>query len=158
MSRSIDDFDGPSFPTVGQHECICIDIGKDISPKRKTPFLDLTFRSKEGQKFTDQIYLTTTALSRLSIVSSRLCGWDKEKKLSDDDNEALVEMEMFVFANAVGKSAMVTIEENEEFYIVESGPDIGQKKSKKKKKVAFRGYDKCENPTMTFDPNDGLPF
>ena len=158
MSRSIDDFDGPSFPAVGSVECICVDIEKKYSTKKITPYAEITMRAKTGEKFTDQAYLVKTALSRLSIVASRLCGWNKENKLSDSDDEALMEIEAFIFKNAIGKSAILTIEETEEFYIVESGPDIGQKKSKKKKKVAFRGYDKCENPTMTLDPNENMPF
>ena len=51
-------------------------------------------------------------------------------------------LEEFILENIVGKSAVVIIEEKQEIFIPESGPNMGRKTEIMKKKVAFSGYEK----------------
>ena len=170
--RKISDLQDKESPPAGTMRAICIRAGMQQSKKKKTPYIELTWEDSESKfQWTDSVFCTVKAISRLAIVADRVCGFDSE--LPDDNNDAMGVMTDYVIENAIGKKALVTIEEKEEIYIPESGPDMGRKITIKRKRVAFGGYAKitAQETTqettqketkpvaeLTKEEEDNLPF
>lgn len=169
MSRSLDDIPvggGPRFPPVGAHRCRCLNCVRGESKVKKTPQLELTWRTDTGEfEFPDQLYITGKALGRLAVVAKHVCGLTAE--LPDNDQAAALELAGMIQDTVIGCDAMVTIESAQEVYVVRDGPEIGQKKTRERKRVAFAGYapidqppgpKQDEPPTAGEVEDEGLPF
>jgi hypothetical protein len=87
---------------------------------------------------------------------------DKKTILPDKDIDAANTVAKYIMENANGKNCVVRIEETEESFIAESGPDIGQKKTVKKRRVAYNGYEKEFSKTSDYTQQESdsevLPF
>ncbi|HUU53146.1 MAG TPA: hypothetical protein VMW44_00730 [Candidatus Bathyarchaeia archaeon] len=142
--RTLNDIvDGFSFPEKGVHECVCTETKKGASSTKKTPFVKLIWVTADSEhQFTDDVYATGKALARLMLVAKRVCNAPAELPLDDDDGKASLQLAAYIADNAKGKRALVEIEENEEIELQKDGPNIGQKITTIKKRVAFRGYHK----------------
>ena len=133
---------GGSFPPAGKHICRCIKATAWTSPKKKTPAAKLILATRDGvHQFEDAVFATPKALWRLVLVARRLCGMPPDATVPDDNAEAAKVLARYIVDNAVGKDALVTIEERDETYIVTEGPDQGQKKTVKRRKVGGSGYE-----------------
>ena len=142
------------LPPAGKYNAEIVDAKTAVSKNKKTPFVELIIQT-EGTEFTDAIFITALALKRLCLVAQRVCGMPKETELPDDDFEAAESLAAYIIENAPGKRCEITIEEKEEIYIPESGPDMGRQVKKKKRKVAFNGYAAVSDTAPT---GDGIPF
>jgi hypothetical protein len=146
MARTASDIGVPSgnrWPPTGKRNCICIEASKQRSKQKKTPCVHLKFRSFNGEyEFSDDVWVVAKGLKRLNLVAQRLCNLPEEFALPDDDLEAARLLANYIHDNAKGKRATITIEENEEKYMVESGPEKGLQKKITRKRVAFAGYDR----------------
>jgi hypothetical protein len=152
------------FPQEGKYLVQIIGVEKGVSSKKKTPQINLVFTTGEDC-FDDNLFVTPKTLSRLCLVAKRVCKMNRTTVLPDDDNEASIFVAKFIMANALHKQCYVTIESNQETYVVEQGPDIGQTKTINKRRVAFKGYDEYverqpgEEPKHEQkSPEDDLPF
>lgn len=151
---------GSTMPPKGKYNCSVVAIDKGVSSNKKTPYIEPTLSTGEDD-FTDQLYVTPKTIGRLSLFARRVCGMPDDFPLSDDDTAAANELAKFIMQNAVGKSCIVTIEENEEMFIPTTGPDAGRTKVKLRRKVAFKGYERFEEPlppSSNTTPEDDLPF
>ncbi len=161
MPRTVGDVPttgGGSYPPAGKHLCRCIKAVPWISPKKKTPAALLTFATKDGEyQFEDPIFACPKALWRLVLVACRLCGMPKDTPLPDGDAEACKVVARYIVDNAAGKDALLTIEEKDETYMVTEGPEQGQKKTKKRRKVAGAGYDVASAVPAAAAPLGSLP-
>jgi hypothetical protein len=124
----------------GTYRAVCVEVRKGASQQKKTPFVELVWFTDEGYQFPDQVYVGEKTLGRLSHVARHVCNAPKDMPLPDDKKAASMAIAKHIYENAKGKSANVTVEQIEEEYIVQEGPDVGQKKKIKKRKVAFHGY------------------
>lgn len=145
MTRTVNDIPTDldnAFPPTGKHLCRCTDAKPWVSPKKKTPAAMLTFITRDGlYQFDDPVFVTPKALGRLSMVAQRLCHLEKTVVLPDDDLAAAKQLARYITDNAKGQDILLTIEETDEEYMVEKGPDIGQIRSKKRRRVTFGGYE-----------------
>jgi hypothetical protein len=165
MPRTLNDFSMQrSFPAPGKYAVNVIGVEKGLSKKKRTPQITLIFSDGENE-FDDQLFMTEKTLPRLCIVARRVCLMDEKTVLPDIDIDAANMVAKFIMENAVGKNCVVKIEENEETIIIEKGPDIGQKKTIKRRRVAYNGYERYvekqqETPTTpnSKPPDDDLPF
>ncbi len=129
------------FPPAGKYLCRCINTETWLSPVKKVPAVLLTLTTQDAEyQFTDKVFVTAKALGRLVLVARRLCGMLKDSELPDDDLEAAKQIARYIADNAVGCDAMITVEEQEEKYIVEKGPDIGQSRTVTRSRVPYDGY------------------
>lgn len=155
------------FPPVGKYPVLITSIEKGFSNVRKTPQITVWF-SDGISEFNDNLYVTEKAIPRLALFAKRVCLMDEKTQLPDEDKECKLVIARYIMENSVGKKCVVTIEENEETYIPTSGPDIGVPKKIKKRRVAFRGYDRYienepgqninEPKLQSNNNNDDLPF
>ena len=155
------------FPQPGKYPVSIISIEKGFSSVKKTPQITVWFSDGENE-FNDNLFVTEKAIPRLALFAKRVCLMDEKTMLPDDDKECKLVIARHIMENSVGKKCIVTIEENIEQYIVEKGPDVGQTKNIKKRRVAFRGFDrmpiytpgedKGEHAPNVEEPKDGLPF
>ena len=162
----------PKGPYPREVRAVCCEIKKGLSSKKKTPFVELFWSTPDGAFFSDSIYITGKAISRIAIVAQRVCGVPKDFQLPDNKDEAAIVLAKIVMEKAVNCTAAVTVEEYEEEYMVTEGPDTGKLKKVTKHQVApFSGYKKLsaapvaesqtEAPASTPPPiiDDGtLPF
>jgi len=150
---------GTSFPEKGKHSCIVVDISKGVSKgEKKTPYIEPVFSNGEDE-FTDSLYVTPKTVGRLCLFAQRVCGMQKDHQLPDDDKDAANEIAKFIMANAIDKRCIVTIEETEEVFMATTGPDAGRNITKKRKRVAFKGYDRyVDHPAASASKEDDLPF
>lgn len=150
MSRTLSDMPtaGQMYPPKGPHVCTIIDVVQGKSKNKKTPYIELKITTGEFD-FSDSLFVTDKAIRRLVIVAKNVCGMPMEYQLSDDDGAAGLELANYIVANSKGKQCIVVIEENDEDYIPTSGPDMGRKMTRKRKRVAFGGYKKLEDAQVT---------
>ena len=165
MARTLSDMPesgGSNFPAPGRHLCRCVKAVAWKSPKKGTPAALLTLATREGEQFEDAVFVTPKALWRLVLVARRLCEMPADATVPDNDAEAAKFLAQHVVDNAVGRDAIVTIEERNETYMVTDGPDQGQKKTAKRRRVAAAGYasasaeDSIAEPTK--DDGETIPF
>jgi hypothetical protein len=148
MPRKIDDLMEDQWPPIEQGktscrvEAICIEAKLATAKnERKTPFVRLHWQTTNGEyKFTDDAFCTVKSIRRLALIASHVCGFADE--IPDSDEEAMKVLEEFILENIEGKNSFVTIEEKQEIFIPESGPNTGRKTTVTKKKVAYNGYEK----------------
>ena len=163
MARTVSDIPesmGNNFPPPGKYVCRCLKAEKWLSPKKSTPAAMLTLVTKDGMyQFEDPIFVTDRAISRLILVAKRLCGIPEETPLPDGDSEAAKELGRYIIGNAAGKDVMITIEEQSDPYIVPEGPEMGQTKDRKRRRVSFGGYERIvsDSPSPQ-DTDDDIPF
>jgi len=131
---------GFQMPPVGDYECRCTETRRWKSPKKGTPAVKLIWATQSGDMFDDSLFVTGKALSRLNLVAQRVCGMEAEHALPDDDGECAIELAKYIMANAQGKYAIVTIEEQPETIFHQDGPKVGQKETVMRRRVAFAGY------------------
>lgn len=146
MSRTLNDMPTSMkmFPPKGSHVCTITDAVGGRSKEKKTPYIELTITNGEVE-FSDRLFVTDKAIRRLAIVAKNVCGMPMDYQLSDEDGTAVIELAKYIMANSKGKQCVVVIEENEEEYIPTSGPDMGRKLTRMRKRVAFGGYKKLED-------------
>ena len=149
MSRKIDDLMEDQWPPIEQGktscrvEATCIEARLVTFKVKKTPSVRLHWETTDGEyKFIDDVFCTVKSIRRLALVASHVCGFSAE--IPDGDEEAMKVLEEFILENIEGKTSFVTIEEKQEIFIPESGPNMGRKTTVTKKKVAYNGY---ERPT-----------
>jgi hypothetical protein len=147
MPRKIDDLMEDQWPPIEQGktscrvEATCIEAKLVMSKVKKTPSVRLHWETTDGEyKFTDDVFCTVKSIRRLALVASHVCGFADE--IPDSDDEAMKILEEFILDNVEGKTSFVTIEEKQEIFIPESGPNMGRKTTVTKKKVAYNGYEK----------------
>ena len=141
MSRNIEDLMERPWPPVGKIGAVCIEAKLAMSKVKKTPFIGVVWKDHDGEfQWRDDVFCTPKAIRRLALIASHVCGFKDE--LPDSDDEAMKILEEFILENIVGKSAVVIIEEKQEIFIPESGPNMGRKTTVMKKKVAYNGYEK----------------
>lgn len=143
---------GSSFPPVGKYQCMVIALNKGTTQQKKTPYIEVVFSTGEDE-FPDQLFVTAKTLGRLCFFAKRVCGMPDEYELSDDDKEASVQIAKYIMQNALNKICYVTIEETDEEFIPTSGPDMGRKIKKTRRRVAFRGYDRYPDASGTSETN-----
>jgi hypothetical protein len=150
---------GASFPEKGKYPCVVIDVLKGVSKgEKKTPYVEPVFSNGEDE-FSDSLYVTPKTVGRLCMFAQRVCGMPKDFQLPDDDKEAANEVARFIMTNSIGKKCIVTIEEHEEMFMPTSGPDAGRNITKKRRRVAFRGYDRHVDAQHGVSQKDeDLPF
>ncbi len=166
MTRTVSDIAigfNNAFPPAGKHLCRCIDAKPWTSPKKKTPAAMLTFVTQDGlYQFEDPVFVSPKALSRLSLVAQRLCQLGKAIELPDDDMAAARQLARYITDNAKGQDILLTIEESEEQYLIQEGPDLGQVRTRTRRRVAFGGYEILPEtpwlPTSLVEPKDDVPF
>lgn len=147
MPRNIDDISTGdfNFPDAGKHGCRCTKATMVKSKNKGTGGLELTWATHDGQsQFTDTLWLSARAIGRLAIVAKKLCEGARELQLDDDDNKAVYELADYIEEHIGGVDAIIEIVEYSETFIHESGDKIGQKETRKKKRVAFAGYERDE--------------
>lgn len=132
-----------AFPPPGKYLCRCIEAKPWTSPNKKTPAAMLTFVTQDGlYQFEDPVFVTGKALNRLSLVAQHLCNMAKTVQLPDDNLAAAKQLARYITDNAKGQDALLTVEEQEEQYMVENGPDVGQVRTRHRRRVAFGGYER----------------
>ncbi|MBE3088173.1 MAG: hypothetical protein IMZ71_03540 [Chloroflexi bacterium] len=133
------------WPPPGWSDCTCVLAEKWKSPKKGTGAVMLTWTTTDGEYlFEDPIFVTTKAISRLVLVAKRVCAIPDDMAIPDDDVQAASTLARFILDHAQGKQARVLVEVHDEEYMVAEGPEQGQKKTKKRSKVAFAGYDRVK--------------
>lgn len=159
MSRKIEDLMEDQWPPIEQGktsvrvEATCIEAKLATSKVKKTPFIRIHWETTDGEyKFTDDAFCTVGSIRRLALIASHVCGFTDE--IPDSDEEAMKVLEKFILENIEGKTSFITIEEKQEIFIPESGPNMGRKTTITKKKVAYSGY---ERPVETGSVPAGEP-
>jgi len=143
MSRKIDDLMDKPWPPVGPNPSVCIGAKLESSKVKKTPYIRVVWVTTDEEfQYNDDVFCTEKSIRRLALIASHVCGFTDE--LPDSDKEAMIILRDFILDNIIGKSAVVIVEEKQEIFIPESGPNMGRKTTIMKKKVAFNGYDKPE--------------
>lgn len=165
MARTLGDMPESSksnFPSPGRHLCRCVKAVAWKSPKKGTPAAMLTLATRGGDQFEDAVFATPKALWRLVLVARRLCGMPAETEVPENDAEAAKVLARYIVDNATGQDAFVTIEERDETYMVTDGPDQGQKKTIKRRRVAAAGYATASAEDSVGEPtsadNETIPF
>ena len=166
MARTVGDIPtgGVNFPPVGKHLCTVINVTSGKSAKKQTPQIEVAWSNGE-MEFPDQLYITDKTLSRLCMFAMRVCGMSRTEVLPDEDMEAVKHVANFIMKNTIGKKAFVNIDEKEEKFVPESGPDAGRMKTVKRRRVAFPvGYEEYKEPEapqgdmQEQPPEEQLPF
>ena len=163
MARTLNDFGMQRiFPPPAKYPVTVIGVEKGISQKKKTPQITLIFSDGENE-FDDQLYVTEKTIPRLALVAKRVCGMDEKTELPDSDIDAANFLASEIMQTVKGKDCIVRIEETEEIIIPETGPDAGRKKTIKRRRVAFNGYERYveqapDRPQPGTDASDDLPF
>ncbi len=157
MPRKIDDLMEDQWPPIEQGktscrvEATCIEAKLATSKVKKTPFIRIHWETTDGEyKFTDDAFCTVKSIRRLALIASHVCGFADE--IPDSDEKAIKVIEEFILENIEGKTSFVTIEEKQEIFIPESGPNMGRKTTLAKKKVAYSGYEKPVEASSTPPP------
>jgi len=146
-------------PPAGVYRATCIGTKRGESKVKHSPYLELEWMAADGDgnSFTDSLYLTPKAINRLALVAKRVCGVPDSVEISDNKVEAVEQLAVMIEDNIVNHESMVTIEEYQETYMPQSGPDVGKMKTVAKRKVAFSGY-----AAVVVDPgavpHDEAPF
>jgi hypothetical protein len=156
MPRTLNDFSMQrAFPPAGKYSVNIVSVEKGLSLKKKTPQITLGFSDGENE-FDDQLFVTEKTIPRLCLVAKRVCLMDEKTTLPDSDIDAANMIARHIMDNALGKKCVVKIEENEEIIMVERGPDAGTKKTIKRRRVAYNGYEKYTEPRQAGE--DEMPF
>ena len=154
MSRKIDDLMDKPWPPVGKNPSICVGAKLESSKVKKTPYIRIIWVTADEEfQYNDDAFCTEKSIRRLALIASHVCGFTDE--LPDSDKEAMIVLRDFILENIAGKSSVVIVEEKQEIFIPESGPNMGRKTTITKKKVAFNGY---ENPEEASVPPSGPPL
>lgn len=163
--RTVDSvsFGSGELPPPGKYGFTVVEIEKGKSQVKKTPFVQPTLLTHNGDyQFVDQLYVVGKALSRLCLFARRICKMPDDFKIPDEDQPAAIEVAKYIMENARDKTGIVKVEENEEKFIPESGPDAGRTITRMRRRVAFIGYEKDEDlDTITEKhqtEDDDLPF
>jgi len=129
MPRTIGDIsDGDiQWPNDGWCVARCISAVPSRSKKKKTPGVQIIWRTVRDESFPDTLFVTGKALGRLALVAKRLCEWPDDRELPDDDLEAARVLARFICDTLPGRDAEVEIASHEETFMYESGPKVGQK-------------------------------
>lgn len=133
---------GNNIPPKGKYNCVVNATITGRSAQKKTPYVELLLTTDDGIDFSDQVYVTGKALNRLCLVARRVCGMPDDFEIPDDNDEAAKTVANYIVKNVPGKMCLVTVEENDEKYMPQSGPDAGRTITIKKRRVSFNGYDK----------------
>lgn len=145
MPRTASDVGMPSqmaWPPEGWIEATCTKAAKWTSPKKKTAAVMLSWESLDARyNWEDPVYVTAKAIKRLNLVAQRVCGMPRETQLPDDDKAAANLLARYILDHAAGRSALVLVESQEQNFLYESGPKVGQKRIVKIHRVAFAGYE-----------------
>jgi len=165
MARTLSEmseFGGGKCPPPGRHLCRVVKAAPWKSPKKGTPATMLTLATRDGNQFEDPLFVGPKALWRLVLAARRVCGMPEDTPIPDDDGEAAKFLARYIVDNAPGKDTIVTIEERDEVFVVTEGPDQGQKKTVKRRRVSAAGYETASNdvvPPPTDDDAGGeIPF
>jgi len=149
------------MPPAGTYTCSVLDVQTAKSKNKGTPYIDVTLSNGEYE-FNDQLYVTARTINRLCLFAKRVCGMSDDTEIPDDDLEAAKFVANYIMKNAVDNRCMVTVEENDEKFMPESGPDMGRTITIKRRRVAFTGYERyneTESTTTTKKVTDeDLPF
>lgn len=157
MPRKLSDIpQSNEAPPVGWHRCKCTGVEDWTSPKKGTPAKEIEFLSQNGESFTDMVFLTIKALSRLSLIANRLCNAPDGLEIPDDDGDAVEFLGAYIHDNAPGKFVDVEIVESTEQFMYEDGPNIGKVGTKTRRKVSFNGYRRIAAAESA--PADARPF
>jgi hypothetical protein len=155
MSRTVSDFGMQRiFPPAGRYPVSITGIEKGFSQKKKTPQITLVFSDGEVE-FDDNLFVTEKTIPRLCLVARRVCGMPDTTAVPDADIDAANFVAKYIMDNALGKKCIVKIDETEETILVEKGPDAGRKKTIKRRRVAYSGYEKY---TERNPGEDEMPF
>ena len=160
MARTAGDIRTPTsikWPPAGKVLARCVKAERWKSPKKGTLAVMLTFVTSDGQyEFEDPVFVTEKAMSRLNLVAQHLCAMPKSTPLPDGDKEAANQLARYILDNAVGCDAYITIDKQEETFLYENGPKVGQKGIRTRHRVAFGGYDPVDSPVQEL-AKDELP-
>lgn len=165
MTRTVGDIPtgGASWPKPGKIEARCYKAEKWVA-NTGTKAVKLWWSTEEGHDFTDSVFVTIKAMGRLSLVAQRVCAMPKNFPLPDDDAQAAAVLAKYILENAIGRSAILTIEEQKQEFIHQDGPDVGKKDTKTMMRVAFSGYDALPQTEVEAatgfdgDVDAGVPF
>ncbi len=160
MARTANDIGMPSdmtWPPPGTYTCECVAAEKWTSPKKGTKAVRLEFVSGE-YAFEDLAFVSEKTIKRLNLIAQRLCGMPKETPLPDGNPECASFLAKYILEHAAGKRANVKVEEHTEEYMVETGPDAGQMKSKQRRRVAFSGYEIAQQFAPETPADGDIPF
>lgn len=80
--RSLADYEGGSWPSVGWHEARIVDCEMTESPEKHTPGVEFTFQVCE-QQCKKTFYLTDKALVRLGYLAAD-CGLTEDERRAYD--------------------------------------------------------------------------
>lgn len=148
----------PKGPYPTEVRAVCCKVEKGFSSKKRTPFVELFWTTEDGACFSDSIYITGKAVSRIAIVAHRVCGIPKNINLPENKDEAVIVLAKLVMEKVINCAAIVRVEEYEEEYIIQEGPDVGQPKKITKHQVSpFNGYRQIENKSSTTTSPDAPP-
>jgi hypothetical protein len=151
MARLASDLGVPTntiWPPAGKIIAGCTAAERYKSPKKGTSGIKVEWITGDLKYcFNDVLFVTPKAVKRLNLIAQRVCGMPDTTELPDDDVQCASFLAKYIMAHIVGKKALITIEENDESYIVENenDPDFGKKKSVTRRRVSFSGYDRPEN-------------
>lgn len=143
MSRTIDDIaiGDFSFPDAGKHACVCKKV-EGVKSSNGNTGIKLTWLTHNGEhQFSDTLWLTAKAIGRLALIAKKLIPKSKDMIIDDDDSIAVFQLGECIENNIENVYAIIEIVEYDETFIHESGDKIGQKETRKKKRVAFSGYE-----------------
>ncbi len=157
MSRTLNDFNMQCvFPPPAKYRVSVLTVEKGVSSQKKTPQITVWFTDGENE-FNDNLFVTEKAIPRLALFAKRVCLMDEKTALPDSDKECMVVIAKYIMENSIGKKCIVTIEENEESFVITQGPEVGQTRKGKKRRVAFRGFDRWIEQEPGQDLNEPLP-
>ncbi len=141
MSRTLNDLPSANrgCPPKGEYVSTITGAISGRSKTKKTPQIELTISNGDFD-FSDTLFVTEKTISRLALVAKRVANMKEDYELPDDDLECANELAKYIMQNIIGKRCVVVIEENEESFIPERGPDMGRKITKIRRRVAFNGY------------------
>lgn len=164
MSRTAGDvpIGGGTMPPKGKYVCTVLNTVSGRSAKKKTPQIEITLSNGEYE-FADQLYVTDKTLPRLCLFAIRVCGMSRTEPLPDDNLEAAQQVAKFIMANALDKKCIVTVDENDEKFMPEKGPDAGRVITIKRRKVPMNGYEEYKPKQLVQGdlqepPPEQLPF
>jgi len=130
------------WPPVGQVVATCTSAEKWTAPKKGTAAVKLFFDTPDGEcHFSDLVFVTIRAISRLNMVAQRLCGLSADTPVPDTPKEAAGFFAKYIMEHSASKQAILTVVE-EPYTVMD---DKGNSINKTKKKIAFAGYDRYES-------------
>lgn len=131
---------GPAMPPPGDYLCQCVEVKKDKSHERQTPFIFLRWNGTGGEIITDNLYVTVGTIPRLALVALRVCGMEKDHDLPEKVGARAAYLATYILKHIEGKSAVVIVDEEE---YTPPGKDTITRN-----RVAYAGYE---------TPQEGAP-